>query len=77
MKHISSNLESVLFVFDEPTVGLHEVEKTAMLKNLRGLCHGKNGLIIVEHDRNTIELGPGGGNEGGEVISSRQSYGRS
>lgn len=75
MRHISSKLESALFIFDEPTAGLHEVEKSAMLNNLKGLSDGKNGLIIVEHDRNTIEMaehildiGPMAGRAGGRVV---------
>lgn len=75
MRHISSNLESALFIFDEPTAGLHEAEKTGTIKNLKGLSHGKNGLIIVEHDRNTIEMaehivdiGPMAGKAGGRVV---------
>lgn len=82
MRHITSNLEAALFIFDEPTAGLHEAEKKALLKNLKGLSHGKNGLILVEHDRNMIEMaehildiGPMAGSAGGRVVYNGPAQG--
>ncbi len=75
MRHISSRLDSALFIFDEPTAGLHEIEKIKLIQNIKALSSGRNGLIIVEHDRNTIEMaehiidiGPLAGSCGGTVV---------
>ena len=75
MRHITSRLDSALFIFDEPTAGLHEIEKVKLIQNIKALGAGRNGLIIVEHDRNTIEMadhiidiGPLAGSCGGTVV---------
>jgi excinuclease ABC subunit A len=65
----------VLYVLDEPTIGLHPRDNAALLKTLTNLRDHGNSLIIVEHDEDTIraadhliDLGPGAGRFGGEVV---------
>ncbi|MFK7850132.1 MAG: excinuclease ABC subunit UvrA [Akkermansiaceae bacterium] len=72
---LGSNLRGVLYVLDEPTIGLHPRDNTALLKTLTALRDQGNSLIIVEHDEDTIfaadhliDLGPGAGRLGGEVV---------
>ncbi len=73
--HLSAELDSLLYVLDEPTVGLHEVEKEALARTLIALRDLGNSIIVVEHDRHMIEcanhvveLGPGAGTEGGRLV---------
>lgn len=73
--HLESKLESLIYIFDEPTVGLHESEKGELLKAIRALKELGNTVIVVEHDKSTIEIadhiidiGPKAGVEGGQVI---------
>ncbi|RPJ38961.1 MAG: ABC transporter, partial [Chloroflexi bacterium] len=70
--YLISSLDSVIFVFDEPTIGLHEVEKGLLLRKLRELVQAGNTVIVVEHDAGCIaaadtilDLGPGAGTNGG------------
>ncbi|RPJ35947.1 MAG: excinuclease ABC subunit A [Verrucomicrobiaceae bacterium] len=72
---LGSNLRGVLYVLDEPTIGLHPRDNAALLKTLIKLRDHGNSLIIVEHDEETIaaadhliDLGPGAGRLGGEVV---------
>ena len=72
---LSSNLRGVLYVLDEPTIGLHPSDNHKLLSALRNLVTRGNGLLVVEHDEETIrhadhviELGPSGGRGGGEVL---------
>ncbi len=72
---LGSNLRGVLYVLDEPTIGLHPRDNAALLKTLISLRDQGNSLIIVEHDEDTIaaadhliDLGPGAGRLGGEVV---------
>ncbi|MEN9975393.1 MAG: excinuclease subunit UvrA [Verrucomicrobiota bacterium] len=72
---LGSNLRGVLYVLDEPTIGLHPRDNIALLKTLIQLRDHGNSLIIVEHDEDTIaaadhliDLGPGAGRSGGEVV---------
>ncbi|MGJ8644995.1 MAG: excinuclease ABC subunit UvrA [Luteolibacter sp.] len=72
---LGSNLRGVLYVLDEPTIGLHPRDNTALLKTLTALRDQGNSLIIVEHDEDTIaaadhliDLGPGAGRLGGEIV---------
>ncbi len=71
---LGSNLRGVLYVLDEPTIGLHPRDNAALLKTLIALRDQGNSLIIVEHDEDTIaaadhliDLGPGAGRLGGEI----------
>ena len=72
---ISSGLAGVLYVLDEPSIGLHQRDNLRLLKNLKRLKDLGNTVIIVEHDAETIlesdyivDMGPGAGMKGGEVI---------
>ena len=72
---LSSNLRGVLYVLDEPTIGLHPWDNAKLLAALHDLVRRGNGLLVVEHDEETIrsashiiELGPGGGREGGALV---------
>ncbi len=73
--HLDSKMDSLIYILDEPTVGLHESEKAELLKAIKALEELGNTVIVVEHDRNTIEMaehiidiGPKAGIEGGQVI---------
>ena len=74
---ISSGLAGVLYVLDEPTIGLHQRDNLLLLRNLRHLKNLGNTVLIVEHDAETIlsadyviDMGPGAGVEGGHVVFS-------
>jgi excinuclease ABC subunit A len=73
---LGSNLRGVLYVLDEPTIGLHPRDNVALLDTLIALRDKGNSLLVVEHDEETmrradtvIDLGPGAGRFGGEVIA--------
>ena len=73
---LGSNLRGVLYVLDEPTIGLHPRDNVRLLDTLVALRDKGNSLLVVEHDDETmrradtiIDLGPGAGRFGGEVIS--------
>jgi excinuclease ABC subunit A len=72
---IGANLTGVLYVLDEPSIGLHQRDNRALLATLHHLRDLGNTIIVVEHDEETIrvadyliDLGPGAGEHGGEVI---------
>lgn len=72
----ASGLRGVVYVLDEPTIGLHPHDNAAMLDIMRNLRDQGNSVIIVEHDEETIrsadhiiDLGPGGGSGGGTVVA--------
>ena len=73
---LGSNLRGVLYVLDEPTIGLHARDNLRLLDTLRALREKGNSLVIVEHDEETmrradhiIDLGPGAGVHGGELVA--------
>ncbi|QOX63843.1 excinuclease ABC subunit UvrA [Anoxybacterium hadale] len=73
---IGSSLVGVLYILDEPSIGLHQKDNEKLLKTLRNLTDLGNTLIIVEHDEDTmfaadhiIDIGPGAGIHGGQVIA--------
>jgi len=73
---LGSNLRGVLYVLDEPTIGLHPRDNRRLLETLEALKQKGNSLVIVEHDEETmrgadviIDLGPGAGIHGGEVVA--------
>jgi excinuclease ABC subunit A len=73
---LGSNLCGVLYVLDEPTIGLHARDNVQLLAALEQLRGRGNSLVVVEHDEETmrradyiIDLGPGAGVEGGEVVA--------
>ena len=72
---LGSNLQGVMYVLDEPTIGLHPRDNAALLDTLEALQKRGNSLLIVEHDEETmaranciIDLGPGAGRLGGEIV---------
>ena len=72
-----SNLQNVLYVLDEPSIGLHPAHNTAMLRALRKLQQKGNTLVVVEHDEQTIrqadylvDIGPLAGVHGGKLVYS-------
>ncbi|TQR31941.1 excinuclease ABC subunit A [Campylobacter sp. MIT 99-7217] len=72
---IGSGLSGVMYVLDEPSIGLHERDTQKLIKTLRNLQAKGNTLIVVEHDKKTIEeadfivdIGPKAGKFGGEVV---------
>src|SRR5262249_43467271 len=74
---LGSNLSGVLYVLDEPTIGLHARDNEQLLAALRQLQARGNSLVVVEHDEETIrradyliDLGPGAGVHGGRVVAS-------
>ena len=74
---IGSQLAGVLYVLDEPSIGLHQSDNVKLINSLKDLRDLGNTIIVVEHDRETIEssdymidLGPGAGEHGGEVCLS-------
>ncbi len=73
---IGSALEGVLYVLDEPSIGLHQRDNTKLIKTMTNLRDIGNTVIVVEHDQETIEsadwlleIGPGAGKHGGEVVA--------
>jgi excinuclease ABC subunit A len=73
---IGSGLTGVLYVLDEPTIGLHPRDNRRLIKALNHLRDLGNTLIVVEHDREVIaqadhllDFGPGAGDQGGEVTA--------
>jgi excinuclease ABC subunit A len=74
---IGSDLMGMLYVLDEPTIGLHPYDTRKMVETLRNLRDLGNSVIVVEHDEaiiraadHVIEMGPGPGEHGGEVVTS-------
>jgi len=74
---IGSGLTGVMYVLDEPSIGLHERDTLKLIRTLRSLQEKGNSVIVVEHDKETIEnadfivdIGSGAGKFGGEVVFS-------
>jgi len=74
---IGSQLVGVLYILDEPSIGLHQRDNRRLLETLEQLRDLGNTVVVVEHDRETIEradyivdLGPRAGREGGEVVAT-------
>lgn len=74
---IGSNLSGVLYVLDEPSIGLHQRDNDRLIESLKKMRDLGNTLIVVEHDEDTmmqadwlIDVGPGAGAFGGEIIAS-------
>jgi len=73
---LGSNLQGVLYILDEPSIGLHPRDNQDLLQILQALKNRGNSLVVVEHDEDTmkqadqiIDLGPGAGIHGGEVVA--------
>ena len=74
---IGSSLMGVLYILDEPSIGLHQRDKDKLLATLKNLRDLGNSLIVVEHDEDTmrsadylIDIGPGAGVHGGQVVAA-------
>jgi len=74
---IGSQLVGVLYILDEPSIGLHQRDNIKLINSLKGLRDLGNTVIVVEHDREMIEnadyvidLGPGAGEHGGRLVSA-------
>ena len=74
---IGSGLTGVMYVLDEPSIGLHERDTLRLIRTLRNLQQRGNSVIVVEHDKETIEaadyiidIGPNAGKFGGEIVFS-------
>ena len=73
---IGSALTGVLYILDEPSIGLHQRDNERLLDSLKGLRDLGNTLLVVEHDEDTmraadyiVDVGPGAGIHGGEIVS--------
>ncbi len=73
---IGSHLSGVLYVLDEPSIGLHQSDNDKLIESLKKMRDLGNTLIVVEHDEDTmrqadwlIDIGPGAGIHGGEIVS--------
>lgn len=73
---IGSQLTSVLYILDEPSIGLHQRDNLRLIKSLQDLRDIGNSVIVVEHDKETImaadwvvDIGPGAGFHGGEIVA--------
>ncbi|SEK86818.1 Excinuclease ABC subunit A [Carnobacterium iners] len=73
---IGSNLSGVLYILDEPSIGLHQRDNNRLIDSLKKMRDLGNTLIVVEHDEDTmlaadylIDIGPGAGEKGGEVVA--------
>lgn len=74
---IGSGLVGVMYILDEPSIGLHQKDNQKLIGALRSLSEAGNTLIVVEHDEETIsqadyilDLGPGAGEHGGEIVAA-------
>ncbi len=72
-----SNLSGIVYVLDEPSIGLHPRDTERLIKTLKKLKENDNTVVVVEHDENIInsadhiiDMGPGAGRHGGEVVAS-------
>ncbi|EOS7906894.1 excinuclease ABC subunit UvrA [Enterococcus hirae] len=74
---IGSNLSGVLYILDEPSIGLHQRDNDRLIGSLKKMRDLGNTLVVVEHDEDTmraadylIDVGPGAGQQGGEIVSA-------
>ena len=72
---IGTQLVGVLYILDEPSIGLHQRDNTRLIKSLKNLRDIGNSVLVVEHDKEMIEsadylfdIGPGAGRHGGEIV---------
>lgn len=73
---IGSGLVGVLYILDEPSIGLHQRDNERLIETLKGLRNLGNTLIVVEHDEDTmraadyiVDIGPGAGEHGGQIVA--------
>ena len=74
---IGSNLSGVLYILDEPSIGLHQRDNNLLIESMKSMRDLGNTLVVVEHDEDTmlqadylIDIGPGAGERGGEVVAA-------
>lgn len=74
---IGSNLSGVMYILDEPSIGLHQRDNDRLIASLKKMCELGNTLIVVEHDEDTmraadylIDIGPGAGANGGQIMAA-------
>jgi excinuclease ABC subunit A len=74
---VGSGLVGVLYILDEPSIGLHQRDNVRLLQTLKGLRDLGNTVIVVEHDEETIreadfivDIGPGAGKHGGQIVAT-------
>ncbi|MDT2825261.1 excinuclease ABC subunit UvrA [Vagococcus lutrae] len=74
---IGSNLSGVMYILDEPSIGLHQRDNDRLIESLKKMRDLGNTLIVVEHDEDTmraadylIDIGPGAGEHGGEIVAA-------
>ncbi|MGH4122908.1 MAG: excinuclease ABC subunit UvrA [Clostridium sp.] len=74
---IGSSLMGVLYILDEPSIGLHQRDNAKLIKTLKQLRDLGNTLVVVEHDEDTmmaadyiVDIGPGAGEHGGEIVAA-------
>ncbi|MCB5955421.1 excinuclease ABC subunit UvrA [Enterococcus sp. CWB-B31] len=74
---IGSNLSGVLYILDEPSIGLHQRDNDRLIASLKKMRDLGNTLIVVEHDEDTmreadylIDVGPGAGDQGGQIVAA-------
>src|SRR6185503_2964693 len=74
---IGAGLVGVLYILDEPSIGLHQRDNERLLKTLKHLRDIGNSVLVVEHDEDTmreadylLDLGPGAGVRGGELVAA-------
>lgn len=74
---IGSNLSGVMYILDEPSIGLHQRDNARLIKTMKKMRDLGNSLIVVEHDSETmqqadylIDIGPGAGIYGGKVVAA-------
>ena len=77
---IGSALSGVLYVLDEPSIGLHQRDNTKLIKTLKSLRDLGNTVLVVEHDEETmlesdfiVDIGPGAGRHGGQIIAAQKT----
>src|SRR5207248_3213964 len=73
---IGSGLTGVLYILDEPSIGLHQRDNARLIRTLKRLRDLGNTLIVVEHDEDTmraadwiVDMGPGAGEHGGRIVA--------
>lgn len=74
-RQLGANLQGVLYILDEPSIGLHPRDNARLLKALGDLRDSGNTVVVIEHDEETmraadliVDIGPGAGSHGGEVV---------
>ena len=79
---IGSGLTGVLYILDEPSIGLHQRDNDRLIATLKKLRDLGNSVLVVEHDEDTmyaadqiIDIGPGAGVHGGHIMAQRNSRG--